>query len=54
MNIETLALRYNGATTVLPLLHLTSLQTLVLTGNPMSLEEVQLIRDTLPNCDVIF
>ena len=54
MNIETLDLSYNGATTVLPLLNLTTLKTLVLTGNPMSQEEVQLIRDTLPNCDVIF
>ncbi|MCR5576613.1 MAG: leucine-rich repeat domain-containing protein [Oscillospiraceae bacterium] len=54
MNLETLDLSYNEATTVLPLLNLSSLRTLILTGNPMSLEEVELIRSTLPNCDVIF
>ena len=54
MNLEVLDLSFNEATAVLPLLNLTSLRTLNLTGNPMSLEEVQLIRDTLPNCDVIF
>ena len=54
MNVEVLDLSFNYATAVLPLLNLSSLRTLILTGNPMSAEEVQLIRDTLPNCDVIF
>lgn len=54
VNLETLDLSFNEATAVLPLLNLTNLKTLILTGNPMSLEEVQLIRNTLPGCDVIF
>lgn len=52
--LETLDLSFNNASSVLPLLNMTSLRTLVLTGNPMSLEDVQLVRDTLPSCDVIF
>ena len=52
--LETLDLSFNYASSVLPLLNMTSLRTLVLTGNPMSLEDVQLVRDTLPSCDVIF
>ena len=52
--LETLDLSFNNASSVLPLLNMTTLRTLVLTGNPMSLEDVQLVRDTLPSCDVIF
>ncbi|MDO4989551.1 MAG: leucine-rich repeat domain-containing protein [Eubacteriales bacterium] len=52
--LETLDLSFNDASSVLPLLGMTTLRTLVLTGNPMSLEDVQLVRNTLPNCDVIF
>ena len=52
--LETLDLSFNNASSVLPLLSMTTLRTLVLTGNPMSLEDVQLVRDTLPSCDVIF
>ena len=52
--LETLDLSFNNASSVLPLLGMTSLRTLVLTGNPLSLEDVQLVRDTLPGCDVIF
>ncbi len=52
--LETLDLSFNNASSVLPLLNMTTLRTLVLTGNPMSLEDVQLVRDTLPSCDVIY
>ncbi len=52
--LETLDLSFNNITTVLPLLNLTTLTTLVLTGNPLSTEEIELIRNTFPGCDVIF
>ncbi len=52
--LETLDLSFNNITTVLPLLNLTTLTTLVLTGNPLSMEEIELIRNTFPGCDVVF
>ena len=36
------------------LMAMTSLRTLILTGNPLSEEEVTLLRNTLLDCDIIF
>ena len=52
--IETLDLSNNDISSVLPLMSLSSLRTLILTGNPLSSEEIALLRSALVDCDVIF
>ena len=53
-NIETLDLSNNYISSELPFMAMFSLRTLVLTDNPLTEEQVESIRNALPNCDVIF
>lgn len=52
--VETLDLSNNNISVLQPLTMLTTLRTLVLIGNPLSTEEVEMIRTALPDCEVIF
>ena len=52
--LETLDLSDNDIASLQPLMGLTNLRTLVLTGNPLTVDEVELLERTLVNCDVIF
>ena len=52
--IETLDLANNDISSLQPLVSLSTLRTLVLTGNPLSEEEVQMLRNTLVDCDIIY
>ena len=52
--IETLDLANNDISSLQPLVSLSTLRTLVLTGNPLSEEEVQTLRSVLVDCDIIF
>ena len=52
--IETLDLANNDITSLQPLVSLSTLRTLILTGNPLSEEEIQMLRNTLVDCDIIF
>ncbi|MBQ9685725.1 MAG: leucine-rich repeat domain-containing protein [Oscillospiraceae bacterium] len=54
INLETLDLSDNDISSLQPLMALTSLRTLVLTGNPLTTDEVELLSRTLVGCDVIF
>ena len=45
---------YNDISSELPFMAMYSLESLNLTGNPLTDEQVELIRKNLPNCDVIF
>ena len=53
-NVERLDVSYNDISSELPFMALYSLETLNLTGNPLTFDQVELIRKNLPNCDVIF
>ena len=53
-NIERLDVSYNDISSELPFMAMYSLESLNLTGNPLTDEQVELIRKNLPNCDVIF
>lgn len=52
--LETLDLSYNNISILQPLMAMTDLRTVVLTGNPLSWEDVDALRAALPACDVIF
>ena len=52
--LETLDLANNDISSLQPLMAMTTLRTLILTGNPLSEEEVALLRNTLLDCDIIF
>ena len=52
--IETLDLANNDISSLQPLFSLSTLRTLILTGNPLSEEEVQALRNTLLDCDIIY
>ena len=53
-SIENLDLSYNQITSLQPLMMLSTLRSLRLTGNPLSLEDVNLLCMMLPDCEVIF
>ena len=53
-SIENLDLSYNQITSLQPLMMLSTLRSLHLTGNPLSLEDVNLLCMMLPDCEVIF
>ena len=53
-SIENLDLSYNQITSLQPLMMLSTLRSLRLTGNPLSLEDVNLLCMFLPDCEVIF
>ena len=52
--LEELDLRGNDISSLRPLMHLSSLKILRLTGNPLTEEQLQALRDALPNCTVEF
>ena len=52
--IEELDLSYNNIDSELPLLRLSNLQRLDLTGNPLSEEQINTLRNTLLDCEIIF
>ena len=54
MNIETLDLSYNDINSELPLMNLFTLRRLVLTGNPLSEEQIENLRFSLVDCEIIF
>ena len=49
-----LDLANNDISSLQTLMAMTSLHTLILTGNPLSEEEVNQLRNTLIDCDIIF
>ena len=53
-NIENLDLSYNQISSLQPLMGLTSLRTLRISGNPLSLEDINSLCMALPECNVIF
>ena len=53
-SIEYLDLSYNQITSLQALMTLSTLRSLRLTGNPLSMEEISLLCLMLPNCEVIF
>ena len=53
-SIENLDLSYNQITSLQPLMTLSTLRSLRLTGNPLSLEDINLLCMMLPDCEVIF
>ena len=52
-SIENLDLSFNQITSLQPLMTLTTLRSLRLVGNPVSMDEVNLLCLLLPNCEVI-
>lgn len=54
LNIESLDLSYNNIDSELPLMRLYTLSYLDLTGNPLSEEQVNTLRNTLIDCEIIF
>ena len=54
MSIENLDLSFNQITSLQPLMTLSTLRSLRLTGNPLTMEEINLLCLMLPNCEVIF
>ena len=54
MNIETLDLSFNDINSELPLMNLFTLRRLVLTGNPLSEEQIENLRFSLVDCEIIF
>ena len=53
-NLETLDLRSNQISSVYPLKRLTNLKKLDLTGNPLTEEQVEELRQALPDCEILF
>ena len=54
MNIEELDLSYNSISSELPFMRLYTLRVLDLTGNPLTSAQVDTIRSSLVDCEVIF
>lgn len=52
--LETLDLSGNNISTVQALMNMTGLKKLNLSGNPLTDQQVQTLRDTLPNCEIEF
>ena len=52
--IEALDLSYNDINSELPFMNLKNLQRLDLTGNPLSEEQINKLRNTLLDCEIIF
>ncbi len=53
-NLQTLDLSYNQISSLQALMNLTNLRSLRLTGNPLSITDVNALCYALPNCEVIF
>jgi len=53
-DIETLDLSYNRISQITPLMQLEGLRHLDLRGNPLMAEQVQMLQDALPDCEIIF
>ena len=53
-SIETLDLSYNQISSLQPLMSLTTLKSLRLSGNPLSIQDINLLCFSLPSCEVIF
>ena len=53
-SIETLDLSYNQISSLQPLMSLTTLKSLRLSGNPLSIQDINLLCFSLPQCEVIF
>lgn len=54
LNIEELDLGYNNINSELPFLRLYTLKRLVLTGNPLTEDQIKTLRNTLVDCEIIF
>lgn len=52
--VESLDLSYNQISSLQPLMALTSLKYLRLSGNPLSIQDINLFCFTMPDCEVIF
>ena len=53
-NLETLNLANNEISSVLNLMNMSNLKTLDLSGNPLTEEQIKNLRESIPNCEVIF
>ena len=53
-HIETLDLAYNQISSLQPLMTLSTLKSLRLTGNPLSIQEINMLCYVLPDCEVIY
>ena len=53
-HIETLDLAYNQISSLQPLMTLSTLKSLRLTGNPLSIQEINMLCYVLPECEVIY
>lgn len=54
LNIEELDLGYNSINSELPFMRLYTLKRLVLSGNPLTEEQITNLRNTLVDCEIIF
>jgi Leucine-rich repeat (LRR) protein len=52
--IETLDLSYNQISSLQPLMTLHTLKSLRLSGNPLSIQDINMLCFALPECEVIF
>ena len=52
--LESLDLSNNQISSLLPLMNLTSLRMLRLSGNPLSLQDINMLCFSLPDCEVLF
>ena len=51
--VETLDLRMNDVSALSPLYKLTTLRTLYLGGNPVAEDQLELLRQALPDCEIV-